>query len=584
MRKSYFSVSTYIYLEYMRVSNRLSLLSAAALCAALFWACNDEPDPKTMAKSDAPAAAPKQEHAKLKAKVRKSLGDANLQRKSEGNWSQLRIGQSVVEKDRIRTGAESEAILSVNDGSALWITELSEVTLDVEIFDSLSRQVSVIINNGGVHFDVQKQKKGNTLMFRTGVATAAIRGTAGFVGGYNGQMVASLKEGLVDVNKDGGEGAVSVGANQTVLVGKDGQVRRLQLKSSGTRALSLQLANVNIFGEGPMDSLEKALTDFDNDYAARVAAFEKKLRFQAAPLSAQVFFPNVTLQARVNPGVVVTVLGESDTVGANGVYQRTFEWDDDAYGTKRFLATCSEGDVEVQCFMWVTEYEAPAPVEEAAPAADSAADTAAVAEPEPTPAPAKAEPKKEEVKKEKPKAEPKKEEVKKEEPKAEPKKEEAKKEEPKKEEVKKEEPKKEETGRDLKSLTLKMGAATERKHLDLPATEYSTDLKFSLGGITRGDLSEIKEIVVTRKGKVVKSFSGAELDGLEYAVPVTIGLNKIASFDVKIVLKNGKSMRRTKTYEVYCERGNHMGKARNFIKYKTVEEEYEAVKSKLEKE
>ena len=129
-----------------------------------------------------------------------------------------------------------------------------------------------------------------------------------------------------------------------------------------------------------------------------------------------------------------------------------------------------------------------------------------------------------------------------------------------------------------------MGASVERKHLDLPKTEYSTDLKFSLGGITRSDLSEIKEIVVTRKGKVVKSFSGAELDGMEYAVPVTIGLNKIAKFDVKVVLKNGKSMRKTKTYEVYCLPGNHMGNARNFIQYKTPEEEYEAAKAGLENE
>ena len=275
------------------------------------------------------------------------------------------------------------------------------------------------------------------------------------------------------------------------------------------------------------------------------------------------FFPNVTLQARVTPGVVVTVLGESDTVGANGVYQRTFEWDDDAYGTKRFLATCGEGDVEVQCYMWVTEYVAPTPVEEPAPAEEPAVDTAAA---EPAPA----------AEKEQPKA--------KEKPKAEPKKEEVKKEEPKKEEVKKEAPKKEESGRDLKSLTLKMGASVERKHLDLPKTEYETDLKFSLGGITRADLSEIKQIVVTRKGQVVKSFSGADLDGLEYAVPVSIELNTIAKFDVKIVLKNGKSMHKAKTYEVYCLRGNHMGKARNFIKYKTVEEEYEAIKDQLKKD
>ena len=558
----------------MRVFNRLPLISAAALCAALFWACNDEPDPKTMAnQAPAKADAPK-EHAKLKAKVRKSLGDANLQRKSEGDWAKLRIGQSVVENDRIRTGSESEAVLSMNDGSALWITELSEVTLNVEIFDSLSRQVSVIVNNGGVHFDVQKQQKGNTLMFRTGTATAAIRGTAGFVGGYDGQMVASLREGKVEVSGTNGA-SENIIQNQTVLVDKNGKVRKLQLRSSGSRALSMMLSNVTIFGDGMIDSLEQALNDFDKDYTKRADDFEKRLRFQASPLPAQVFFPNVTLQARVNPGVVVTVLGESDTVGANGVYQRTFEWDDSAYGTKRFLATCSEGDVEVQCYMWVTEYVAPAPIEEAAPAEDSAADTA-VAEPAPAPAPEKEQPKA----KEKPKAEPKKEEVKKEEPKKEePKKEEVKKEEPKKEEVKKEE-----SGRDLKGLTLKMGAATERKHLDLPKTEYETDLKFSLGGITRADLSEIKQIVVTRKGQVVKSFSGAELDGLEYSVPVSIELNTIAKYDVKVVLKNGKSMHKAKTYEVYCLRGNHMGKARNFIQYKTVEEEYEAIKEQLKKD
>ena len=51
---------------------KLPLFSVALLSAAFFWACNDEPDPKTMAKTDAPAKVetPKPEHAKLKAKVR----------------------------------------------------------------------------------------------------------------------------------------------------------------------------------------------------------------------------------------------------------------------------------------------------------------------------------------------------------------------------------------------------------------------------------------------------------------------------------------------------------------------------------
>ena len=545
-------------------SQKFSLCFMAALSAMVFWACKEEPNPRTVAQEQ-PAEAPEASdaHSRIKAKVRKVLGETDLQRKGSEKWSKLRYGQNVVEQDRIRTGAESEAVMTVSDGSSLWISELSDVTLDVEIFDSLSRQVSVHIENGSVMFDVQKQPQGQTFRFNTKTATAAIRGTAGFVGDYNGQMVASLKEGRVSVSDASGT-TEDIVENQTLIVNKSGNIKKLKLKSSGTRALVKTIAELHAKDkEAAPETIEKTLVDFDNDYSARKDAFEKKLSFRANALPDTVLLPSVTLQARVNPGVVVTVLGESDTVGENGIYQRTVDWADDAYGPKRFLVSCGEGDIEIPCFMWTTVYAAPSAPAKEEPVADTAA-----AEEAPTD---KEQQEKAKIKEAADKARA----AVKEDTKA-------------KEQAKAADKPKTEEKTVTKNLNVSLkisGGKSERKHLDLPANEYNTKLKFSLGGMTEADLGEIAGITVKHKGEVVQSFSTAS--GLTYEVPVSIDLNTIAKFDIEVSLKNGKKVRATKTYEVFCHRRNHMGKARNCVQLDKVdgggcddshEEEYQYVK------
>lgn len=550
-------------------SYKLSLCLVAALSATVFWACKDEPDPRTVADNKSEAV----DTSKIKAKVRKVLGETDLQRKNTEKWSKLRFGQTVAEKDRIRTGAESEAVMAINDGSSLWITELSDVVLDAEIFDSLNHQVSVRVNNGAVLFDVQKQPTGRTVNFTTGVATAAIRGTAGFVASVNGQMVTSLKQGLVSVNSIAGNTGEVV-QNQTLIVGKNGVIKNLNLKSSGTKALSMELANVNIWGMGPeSEEFEKALTDFDNDYEKRREEFAKKVNFRANPLPDTLMLPSVTLQARVNPGIVVTVMGESDTVPESGIYQRTVEWADDSYGPKRFSVTCSEGDIEIECFTWKSNYTpASKPAGDDA-SADSAARADSIAAAEAAAAEAAAA---EKAAAEKAAAE-----------KATGKNAAGK----KADQADASAANEKKTTKSVNVSLKLVGGKTERKHLDPPAPEYKTNLKFSLAGITDADISEIASVTVKRKGEVVQSFNN--VSALTYEVPVSIKLNTIAKFDIEIALKSGKKIRTTKTYEVFCFRRNHMGKARNCVQYDKVdgggcdeshEEEYEAVKGQLKED
>lgn len=509
------------------------------VCASVlaFWGCKEES--KSMAKvseeTNAVKVADEEAPANsvIKAKVRKVLGDADYIRGENENWKKLRIGNKVVENDRIRTLVESEAVLAVNDGSALWITENSDVTLTVSMLDSLNKNVSVLIRGGRVHFDVQKQR-GRTFDFRTGTAVASIRGTAGFVGEVNGKMVASLKEGRVDVTDKSGK-VTTIVKNQTVVVDEQKGAVKMDLEASGSAALSKVLDSLTktVSEADVARELETVLKKFDASYKERLAKFEKSLKFQASALPAEVFLPNVTLQARTTPGMIVTVLGETDTVGANGIYQRTFEWAEDAYGTKRFLASCSDGDVEIPCFMWNTEYVAPAA--EGAPA-DSVA----------------AEPSTDDKAAAKPKAEAK----------------------PEAKAEAKPEAKAEEPAKDLKVSVSISGPRTEKVHNKTES--YTARIKGSLSGMTAADLDQVKSIVLKRKGQVVETLQGGSLSSLNFEFEQKIDRNVIANFEVAVTLKSGKVFSAKKTYEVYCNPRNHVG-GEDAV---PVDEEYESLKSK----
>ena len=504
---------------------QMRFISLTMLSLALF-ACKDEPNPKPVAeKGPAEEERPAEEVPEktiFKAKVRKSLGDANYTRGKVEKWKHVSVGQKMIENDRVRTALESEVVLGVEDGSSLWITENSDVILSAEMLDAIARKVSVVIKSGKVHFDVQKQKAGDIIEFKTGTAVAAIRGTAGFVGDVGGKMVASLKEGRVEVTDKNGK-KETILKNQTIVVDEKKGVMKLDLLASGSPALSKVLDSLvkSAPEEDVAREISGVLKKFDAGYKVRLAKFEKSLKFMASALPPEVYFPNVTLQARVNPGVIVSVLGETDTVGANGVYQRTFEWDENAFGTKRFFANCSDGDVEIPCFMWTTEYVAPS----AEPAAEPVEEKPAVEKP------AAAAPKEEKPAAEAPKN---------------------------------------------VNLSVKFaGQQTEKIHNKM-SDEYTARLKLNLSGIAESDLGQIASITLKRGGNVVKTLSSADIHSLSVEFTEKIELNRIVHFEAEVALKNGKVKTARKTYEVYCNKRTHVGGEDAVGE----QEEYEQLKSK----
>ena len=299
----------------------------------------------------------------------------------------------------------------------------------------------------------------------------------------------------------------------------------MDLQASGSPALSKMLDSLIV--AAPEADVARELTavlkKFDAGYKERRTAFEKRLKFQAAALPPEVYFPNVTLQARVTPGVIVTVLGETDTVGANGIYQRTFEWSEESFGTKRFFANCSDGDVEIPCFMWTTEYVAPA----AEPAAtDTVAEPAAEKKAEPNPA---------------------------------------------------EEKPAEAATEPAKNLDVSVsisGPKVEKVHNN--ADTYTARIKVNLGGISKADLDQVKSITLKRGGNVVETVQANQITSLTREFRQTIERNRIVHFDVDVTLKNGKVVSAQKTYEVFCNPRNHVG-GEDAVGQ---DEEYEQLKSR----
>lgn len=471
---------------------------------------------------DAPA-----ERSLFKTKARSVIGDVTMLKTGNGdNWKKVRIGNWIVENDHVKTGLESETRLGAMDGSVLIVSENSNVTLEAHEDGAGAKLYLVSVDNGKVYFDIQKQKNAS-YQFKTGNAGAAIRGTAGFVGNVKGNTVVSLKEGLVDVS--GKTGKVNrIAQKQTILVDFKGKANKMNLASSGTKQLARAIDSLT---KGPEEQiaqvdLQKALKEFDKTYEEQLKKFEKSLTFQARKIQDSIAQPMITLQAFVDSGVVVTIWGESDTVGADGVYKKNFAWDPEAYGTKRFLVSCGDGTVEFPCYMWVTEYVTPAELN-AADSANSAASATAAAE--------------------------------------------------KKNSL-------------IEKLTVDLGGA-EQVHLPPPTGRVTKNLKINLKGISKEDLNDLSSITVKRGGKTIRTYNENQLTALSYTVPLVIGpyntvgrgiVAKTVDIEVVAKTKSGKEFTGSKTYQAFCNRGNHDPETNEMVSPES--DEFNDAKSYFEKE
>lgn len=208
--------------------------------------------------------------ASVAGKVRAALGECERQKAKQVKWSPLVVGTSIFQTDRLRTGAESEIIFGLPDGSTVSIAENAEVEIErlLEPDGKGSFDTRLNVEDGFVKFAIKKQKKQSKFRFKTGTHTASIRGTDGFVGAGGGNFFASLSTGKLDVEKGDAAPEASIGAGETVL-GGDSLVT-LKLASSGNPKLASRLVEIMKSG--------KALDEMVKDVKAADASVQEEMK------------------------------------------------------------------------------------------------------------------------------------------------------------------------------------------------------------------------------------------------------------------------------------------------------------------
>ncbi len=458
------------------------------------------------------------------ASVREIMGDAKII--IDGDAYSLDVGQNVFEKTQLEAGVASSVVLSVADGSALKVDGKSVIQFDATI-ESLKRTMSVALRQGRLMFDVQKQAIKDEFEISTENVVSVVRSAVGFVENIDGLEVSSLKEGSVVAVKSDLEQSIKNG--QTLIANVNG-IKILPLASSGTLFLARAIDSVATEAASELgvhasklnlDKIAAMLVAFDDAYKKKADSLIKKTQVSFKPkiLNEYIGKPSVTLEALFVPGSIVSVQGFVDTIPESGIYKRTFEWaDSTAFGPKRFVVNCSNGEVEYICHTWITNFVS-AKMAEVLTKADERK-THVVKDTVQQP-------------------------------------------------------------KNLKPTVVIEGSGRERIHVlpeerDIPAT-----LRFSVAGLMGADLKQIKKIVVKRKGAIIKTFSGDELTTNSFKLPLRLKQNRIAHIEIWVYFVNGKRIKGRKVYETYCYFENYEGgKKSNRINDMTAEEEYKNVVSK----
>ena len=208
-------------------------------------------------------------------KVRSALGQVDRWKAKQSEWAKLLVGAKIYQSDRVRTGVESEVIFGLPDGSTIAIAENTEVEI-AELLEPNSDggfETRFDIQKGHLNFAVRKlQEKKSKFIFKTGTATASIRGTEGYIGGED-VFFAGLKTGKLEITPAGSTKPVSIGAGETTF-GRDSLVV-VKLASSGDARFARRLEKI-------LSDKSKAVSDLVTEIQKEDAAYQEELKEEAA--------------------------------------------------------------------------------------------------------------------------------------------------------------------------------------------------------------------------------------------------------------------------------------------------------------
>ena len=212
-------------------------------------------------------------------KVRMALGEVDRWKAKQNEWFKINSGAKVYQSDKVRTGVESEVVFGLPDGSSIMIGENTIVEMEklFEPNDEGGFETKIDVEKGFLNFAVHKLKnKKSKFIFKTGTATASIRGTEGYIGG-EGVFFAGLKTGKLEITPAGSDKPVFIGAGETTF-GKDSLVV-VKLASSGEARFAKRLSKI-------LADKSKSVKELQAEVQKADSTFQQELREEAQKAAA----------------------------------------------------------------------------------------------------------------------------------------------------------------------------------------------------------------------------------------------------------------------------------------------------------
>lgn len=282
------------------------------------------------------------------AKVRSVLGDVSLKKKGQGDWTSLRVGAKVQDKDLIQTDVESGVLIAMPEGSTISIEENALVEFTQVLFIKDSQISEVNIKKGLLHFNAQKQTgKKSQFKFKTGTMTASIRGTDGTVGVTDGgQPFGALNSGEMVMEENGQE--VSVKAKQFVVFRKGKPPVVVEAQNAGDPDFAKKIGEAVDDTTKSDDEIKQQAKELDEKIEKRNSDLKAKFgcRFEQIPLTVNA--DSLEVFATCTDGMTVSLGAERYT--SDGKRMRfVLNWSRGAIGPKKFDATCTAEHTSFVC-------------------------------------------------------------------------------------------------------------------------------------------------------------------------------------------------------------------------------------------
>jgi hypothetical protein len=155
--------------------------------------------------------------------IKKVVNDVRFKTADKSGWDAAKVSQVLSDRDEIKTGSKSLAIILFTDGSGQLRVRENAVLQIYGQKDNKQLNKNTLLQSGSVSFDVNKQAD-EEFKFTTPTAVASIRGTGGLLGANQDSTTLVLEHGQVLFNSllpGGGGGTINGG--QTGTINRNGQ-------------------------------------------------------------------------------------------------------------------------------------------------------------------------------------------------------------------------------------------------------------------------------------------------------------------------------------------------------------------------